>query len=253
MQNRMFGNVPLHGIAKEQVLKKLAERAVRGKKTRIFFLNAHCFNMAQKDAVYARSLQHAEMVLNDGIGVEIGAKILGVPLEENLNGTDFTPEVLKSLAKLGGRVYLLGGEPGIAQTAGKNIESTYPGIQVTGVSDGFFSDDKELLHRINSSKSNLLIVGLGVPLQEKWITDYLDRLDVQTVMAVGAFLDFTAGKVPRAPMLFRKARAEWIFRLLIEPRRMWKRYLWGNIIFFKHIAKYKFNSNIGIGKKDLPL
>lgn len=232
------GNVKLLTLEKQLVLDEIYFRLIKKIKTRIFFINAHCYNIAQKNPEYLHHVNNAEMVLNDGIGIELGAKILDVKLKDNLNGTDFTPEVLKMAGTMGMKVFLMGGESGVAVRAAENIRMKYPGIIITGCADGFFEDSDRLIEEINQQKPDVLLVGMGVPIQENWISLHLHKLDVSIVMAVGAFLDFISGNIRRAPSFVRKLRLEWAYRLLREPKRMWKRYLIGNAAFFLHIIKY---------------
>lgn len=235
--SRKMGNVNLTTAGKQEVLEELSFRLTAQMKTRIFFLNAHCFNIAQKNPGYLRNLNSAEFVLNDGIGVELGAKAFKIFLKENLNGTDFTPEVLKILNEKRMSLYLLGGMPGVAEQAAEKISKDYPSIIIQGTRHGYFSDPIEVLADINQVKPDLLLVGMGVPIQENWISQYFSVLDATVIMAVGAYLDFASGRIRRAPPLFRKFRMEWVYRLLIEPKRMFKRYVIGNAVFFIHILK----------------
>ena len=235
--SRQLGNVKLVTASRQDILEELRYRLVTQLKTRVFFLNAHCFNIAQKNPGYLRNLNAAEFVLNDGIGVELGARAFNISLEENLNGTDFTPEVLKILNEEKMSLYLLGGAPGIAELAAEKIEKDYPGIIISGSHDGYFPNPHEVLAEINQVKPDLLLVGMGVPIQENWISQYFIELDATLIMAVGAYLDFASGRIPRAPALVRKMRMEWVYRLLLEPKRMFRRYIIGNAVFFIHIMR----------------
>lgn len=234
---KRMGNVKILHMEKQSILEEILLRFLNGEKTRIFFINAHCFNVAQKNLKYRDQVNEAEVVLNDGIGVELGAKFFDIELKDNLNGTDFTPEVLEMANTLEKSLYILGGKPGIAKKAGENIQKRFPNIRIAGTSDGYFKDSEKMISEINRSKPDLLLVGMGVPLQEDWISKHIEQLDVTIAMAVGAFLDFTSGTVKRAPLAVRKFRLEWMYRLLLEPKRMFKRYLIGNITFFYHIFR----------------
>lgn len=234
---RQMGNIKLVTAPSQEILEELRFRLATQLKTRIFFLNAHCFNIAQKNPGYLRNLNAAEFVLNDGIGVELGARAFNISLKENLNGTDFTPEVLKILNDEKMSLYLLGGASGIAEAAAEKIAKDFPDIIISGSHDGFFTDSHEVLAEINQVKPDLLLVGMGVPIQENWISQYFIELDATLIMAVGAYMDFASGRIPRAPAFMRKLRMEWVYRLLLEPKRMFKRYIIGNAVFFLHIMK----------------
>lgn len=234
---KLMGNVKILDMDKPLLLDEIRYRLVQHIKTRIFFINAHCFNVAQTNADYREQVNRAELVLNDGIGVKLGAAVFNIPIKENLNGTDFTPQVLQLVNSLKMKLYLLGGKPGIAEKAAQRIQLDFPDIEIVGCSHGYFHDSGKIIGEINRTKPDLLLVGFGVPLQEQWISENFSKLHPQVVMGIGAFLDFASGTVKRAPRLVRAMRIEWLFRLLLEPKRMWRRYLIGNILFFFHIFK----------------
>jgi len=199
------------------------------------FCNMHTFNIAQRSASYADALAQST-VFNDGIAMDVASRlILGSPFPANLNGTDFTPRVLESLPS-GTRVYLLGSAPGVAEHAGRILGDRYPGIIIAGADHGFFkeADEPAVLARIRDANADLLLVGMGNPRQEIWAERYAHEIGAVT-MCIGAFLDFTAGQVSRAPRWIRKVRMEWAYRLVQEPHRMAGRYLLGAPIFLSAV------------------
>ncbi|MEE2943604.1 MAG: WecB/TagA/CpsF family glycosyltransferase [Pseudomonadota bacterium] len=207
----------------------------------VAFLNAHCANVASKDDMYAAALERADMVLSDGIGVEMAAKMQGSRIRENLNGTDFVPKLLIEAAKRGQSVYLLGGKPGTAEAAAMELQRRIPGLQVAGTRDGYNgADDMTAVSAINRSGADILLVAMGVPLQELWIDRNFDGLKAKVCISVGGLFDFLAGNVSRAPVWVRQARAEWVWRLMMEPRRMAKRYLVGNLTFLARAAVWPY-------------
>lgn len=240
IENHYLGNVKITKTNKEVMLKKIKECIDLKMKTRLFYLNAHCFNVSQKDPIYLSHLNEAEFVLNDGIGIELGARIFGIKFVENLNGTDFTPEILKIAEVNGYTIFLLGGEDGIAKVASEKLQEKLPKLKIVGYSNGFFENTDVIIHKINDVRPDILIVGLGVPYQEVWISENSNKLNVTLLTGVGAFLDFTSNKVSRAPYYIRKLKLEWLYRLMLEPKRMWKRYLVGNCKFFYYILKLRF-------------
>ncbi|UWR09287.1 WecB/TagA/CpsF family glycosyltransferase [Ruegeria sp. B32] len=204
-----------------------------GHRRTVFFLNAHCANVRAKNDQYRAALTQADLVLPDGIGVELAAAMQGERLAENLNGTDIVPRLVRRAAKLGQSVYLLGGTPGTAQAAAARLQDTAPGLRIAGCRDGFGGIERteEALDEINQSGADILLVAMGVPLQELWITRHRARLNPNLVLGVGALFDFLAGNVRRAPGVVRRVRVEWAWRLAMEPRRMARRYLIGNFEF----------------------
>ncbi|WP_425040318.1 WecB/TagA/CpsF family glycosyltransferase [Primorskyibacter sp. S187A] len=214
-----------------------------GRKTVAFF-NAHCANERARTPAYARALRRAEFVLPDGIGIELAARLDGRALAENLNGTDFVPALLARAAKAGRSVFLLGGRPGTAQAAAQRLCMDIPGLRVVGMRDGYggIKRRQDTIDEINESGADIVLVALGVPLQELWIDANRHAIDADVVLGVGALFDFLAGNVRRAPGLVRRARMEWAWRLAMEPRRMAKRYLVGNATFLARAALFAWQS-----------
>lgn len=202
---------------------------------KVSFLNAHCANIAHRSEDYAHSLHRADFVLPDGIGINLAARMAGKEIRENLNGTDFIPKFLKQAARLGNSVYLFGGKPGTAQAAAHALCQEIDGLDIVGTRDGFagmVGAAEDIAH----SGADIVIVALGVPLQELWIERHFHELKADVAIGVGACLDFIAGNVKRAPRIVRQMHMEWGWRLLMEPRRMAGRYLIGNITFMANAA-----------------
>jgi exopolysaccharide biosynthesis WecB/TagA/CpsF family protein len=210
-----------------------------GGRRKAFFMNAHCCNVLRRENLYKTAVDCADYLLPDGIGISLAAKMSGTKLTTNLNGTDLIPEILKEAAKRSKSVYLFGGKPGVAEAAASELVSKIPNLCIAGTRDGYDASKNthEVIEDINSSGADILLVALGVPLQENWLHSNFRTLNTQLNLGVGAALDFFAGEVKRAPKWVRKARSEWIWRLAMEPRRMAKRYLLGNISFVANTAK----------------
>jgi exopolysaccharide biosynthesis WecB/TagA/CpsF family protein len=204
-----------------------------------FFMNAHCCNVRRRDKEYAQAIGAADFLLPDGIGIELAAKMTDQKLTQNLNGTDFVPALLEHAARMGKSVYLFGGTPGTADAAANNLINTIPGLWIAGTRDGFAgaADTEAVIADINDCGADIVLVALGVPMQEIWLHKHAHRLDAPLTFAVGALFDFLAGTVVRAPKLVRRAKMEWVWRLAQEPRRLAKRYLAGNFAFLAHAAK----------------
>ncbi|MHC9237163.1 WecB/TagA/CpsF family glycosyltransferase [Pseudooceanicola sp. 502str34] len=211
---------------------------VPGRRSRVAFLNAHCANILSRDDDYADAMAGADMVLPDGIGVELAAKMTGQQIAENLNGTDFTPALLRTAAARGMSVYLLGARPGVAQAAADRLCLAIPGLRVVGVRDGYdgMADEAATVAAVNAARPDILLVAAGVPLQDLWLARNAARLEPRLTLGVGALFDFLAGRVTRAPAAVRRARMEWVWRLAMEPKRMARRYLLGNGVFLARAA-----------------
>ena len=203
---------------------------------RAYFMNAHCCNVMLSDPQYAKAVRSADVLLPDGLGIALAAKMTGQSLTANLNGTDLVPALLAEAANHGKSVFLFGGKPGTAERAARTLQSTIPHLIVAGTRDGYANaaDEDAVVAHINASKADIVLVALGVPMQELWLHRNVRRLNADLTMGVGAALDFLAGNVVRAPKIVRQAKSEWIWRLAMEPRRLAKRYLVGNATFLAH-------------------
>lgn len=199
----------------------------------IQFVNAHCVNLALRDPAYRRVLHAADYLLPDGSGIALAARFAGQPTGENLNGTDLFPQICRHAARRRQSIFLLGGKPGIAALAASTMCAQHPALRIAGTRHGFWSQAEEdaLIAEINASGAAILMVGLGVPLQEKWISRVRHRLTARVVIGVGGLFDYYSGAIPRAPLAFRKVGCEWIWRLMQEPRRLFTRYILGNPMF----------------------
>lgn len=208
----------------------IVDRALRGEPLDVFFVNAHCVNVAARSATYASVLARAPFVFADGVGMAMAARLLGERLEHNVNGTDLFPEICAAAAAAQVPIAFLGARPGIAEACKARMERRWPGLNVAWVEHGYLPAEQEAarLEALNASGARILFVAKGVPAQEHWIATHRGQLRVPVVLGVGACLDFYAGAVRRAPPLVRRLRSEWVWRLLCEPRRMTGRYLLGN-------------------------
>lgn len=201
--------------------------------TNLFFINAHCLNVSFEDSEYREMLKRTPLIFPDGSGIRRGCTLQGIPLSANLNGTDLFPELCRLLAGEGKSLYLLGAAPGTVEKVAAWATRQFPGLEIAGTQHGFFSQDDEpaIIDAINSSHADVLCVAMGVPLQEKWLYRNRARLNTRLNLAVGGLFDFYAGNVSRAPKLFREHGVEWVWRLIQEPGRMWRRYLLGNPLY----------------------
>lgn len=210
----------------------------------IAFINAHVINMARSNSEYTAVLKNTDLNLPDGAGMWIAGKWLyGMELT-NLNGTDLGVRVLEWAARKRYRVFFLGAKPGVASKAKELLEKRIPSLRIAGCHHGYFGNDSaEIIKRINDSGTDILFVCMGVPFQDIWINNHKPLLNVKLALGLGAFFDFYSERVVRAPAILRRMKLEWAFRLIQEPKRLWKRYLLGNITFLLHIMMLKLRSN----------
>jgi N-acetylglucosaminyldiphosphoundecaprenol N-acetyl-beta-D-mannosaminyltransferase len=208
----------------------IVDCALRGELLDVYFVNAHCVNVAARSPGYAGLLARAPFVFADGVGMAIAARLLGERLEHNVNGTDLFPEICSAAAAARVSIAFLGARPGVADACKREVQRRWPGLDVAWVEHGFLPAEQEgrRLEALNASAARILFVAKGVPAQEQWIAAHRPQLRIPVVLGVGALLDFYSGAVRRAPPIIRQLRSEWVWRLLREPHRMARRYLIGN-------------------------
>ncbi|WP_051171292.1 WecB/TagA/CpsF family glycosyltransferase [Spongiibacter marinus] len=234
----VFG-VRIDNFSMDKTLATIARDIFNDAGTSYFFANAHTLNQAYNDATYRRTLNNADYLLPDGSGIEIACRRSGIHRKGNINGTDLLPLLCEQMARKNQRLFMLGGEPGIADKAMKNIQKRVPQLISAGCHHGFFDKDDcdALIAEINNSGADVLLVGLGQPIQEQWLAAHRDKITIPVAMAVGGLFDFYAEKVSRAPLWLRELGMEWVWRLKEEPSRMWKRYVIGNPLFLLRLQR----------------
>lgn len=233
--------MPVRDLGWNQALALLERKLVsRDGFTHIAFLNANNANVMVSDPEYRDVLRRC-LVLPDGIGVDVAAHFLhGGRFTANLNGTDFVPAALTFISKPL-RVGLLGARSEVLQSAAVNFRKHTPWHEFVEISDGYFdrADPALILKRIEMAGIDLLLVAMGTPLQEKWVDRHLTAEHARVVISVGALLDFVSGRVSRAPGWVRRLRSEWLFRLWLEPSRLWRRYVLGIPVFLGHVVRHR--------------
>ncbi len=232
--------VAVAALTRDQALA-LIERAFDQKRhLRLAYCNAHLANVAANDPALRTALG-GFLVLPDGIGVDVASQLLhGSHFPANLNGTDFTPALLAARrAPL--RVMLLGGKPGVAERAAARLQAEHPRHDFKVLGHGYFSPEEEpvLLARLERERPDLLLVAFGNPRQERWIAEKLNARHCSVAAGIGAFFDFLAGEVTRAPLWIRRLRMEWLYRLWLEPARLWRRYVVGNPVFLMRVLRQR--------------
>ena len=207
--------------------------------TRIAFVNADCANIAARDPGYRAALGDIDWVFVDGSGMRLAGEILNQPVRDNVNGTDLFPRLCAALVGTGHRVFLLGARPGGAEAGGRGMRSRHPGIELAGSHHGYYRPGElpGLLRMIRASRADVLLVAFGAPRQEQWINQHMDQTGATVVLGVGGLFDYYSGRIPRAPLWMRRLGLEWVFRLIQEPGRLWRRYLVGNLVFLARTGR----------------
>lgn len=233
-----MNQIPLFGLKIEDTTladasARIVNDAKSGVRRNIYFVNAHCINIAAVNEDYLSVLQDGSTLYADGSGMRLAAKLAGFSLKDNVNGTDLFSVICHDAAADGVKLALLGARPGIAERCAENMKIQFPKLDIVWVHDGYFKQDDEvaIIDTINHSGAEILFVAMGVPMQELWIARNVNTLRVPVLLGVGALFDFYSGIMPRAPYWLRQLGLEWLFRYLMEPRRMFMRYIVGNPLF----------------------
>lgn len=226
-----FLEVDVDNQTLDSALESINTCVLAHSKARFAFINPDCLNKAAQNLSYRAALNSMDRVFADGSGLQLAARHLGVKLRANVNGTDLFPLLCAQSAANGHSIYLLGAAPGIAAQCAENMKNTYPLLKIAGTHDGYFEDDDAVIDIVNATRPDILLVAFGAPKQEQWLARHIENLDVGVAMGVGGLFDFYSGRISRSPVWLRELGMEWIWRLLQEPSRMWRRYLIGNPLF----------------------
>jgi N-acetylglucosaminyldiphosphoundecaprenol N-acetyl-beta-D-mannosaminyltransferase len=230
----------------DQVLAQIIDHALAGGSPEyVVTPNAMHILSLQKDPLFQKIYRQAFLVVPDGVSLIWSAQFLNTPLNGRVNGTDLFEQLCAAAADKGLKVFLLGGRAGAADAAREILETRHPDLKIVGTHCppyGFESQSTELASinaRITAAKPDLLFVGLGAPKQEKWIAANYQELAVPISVGIGVSFELVANMVSRAPIWMQKTGLEWLFRLIVEPGRLWKRYIIGNPLFILLVLKQR--------------
>ena len=241
-----IGGVEIDCLAFEDTVNRVIRRAQSNEKPGyVVTPNAHHINLLQNNPRFQNVYHNAFLVVADGVSLLWASKWLGKPLPGRVNGTDLFERLCAEAAERGLSVFLLGGRPGAAEQAAHQLCQRHPTLHLSGTHcpPYGFEQDPQAIEQINQAirraKPDLLFVGLGAPKQEFWMAENCEQLGVPISLGIGVSFEFVAGMVKRAPGLMQVTGLEWLFRLLMEPRRLWQRYLIGNLSFLGLIIRQK--------------
>ncbi|GAA3912687.1 WecB/TagA/CpsF family glycosyltransferase [Litoribacillus peritrichatus] len=236
-----FLGAPMDSATMSDTVSLIADRIERKDFLQHVVVNvAKLINM-RKDEELAQSIKECDLINIDGMGVVLGARFMGHKVPERVAGVDLFHNLLDMSVERGFSVFLLGAEENVVAKTVENVLLQYDGLQIAGYHHGYFWDDEELVvQKIKDSGARLLFVAITSPKKEKFINKWKDQLGVDFVMGVGGTFDVVAGKVNRAPVWMQNYGLEWFYRVLQEPRRMWKRYAITNSLFALMLLREKF-------------
>lgn len=232
-------DIPIDLAQPAELLRTISGWASERRTRRVMYVNAHVVNQSRATPGLGTALRNADLVYCDGYGVRLAARVLNMPVPHRMTGADWIWGLATLCERSDQPIYLLGSEPPIAREAAARLRRWYPQLDVVGAHHGFFDLDsphnERVIEDINAHGPAIVLVGMGTPKQELWVDRYADRLDGAVVWTVGALFDYVSGHMPRAPRWLADNGLEWIFRLAIEPQRMWRRYLLGNPVFLSRV------------------
>ncbi len=240
--SRIF-DIPIELGQPVELLERIMGWVAAGRRSqRVMYVNAHVLNQSRVDPALRDALEDADLVYCDGYGVRLAARALDVEIPHRMTGADWVWDLASLCEQRNVSVYLLGCEPGVAAQAAQRLRRAHADLEVAGSHHGYFEmgspHDERVVEDINARRPDVVLVGMGTPKQELWVQRNAQRLDAKVVWTVGALFDYVSGRVPRAPAALSDNGLEWIFRLAIEPQRMWRRYLVGNPVFLSRVMTH---------------
>jgi N-acetylglucosaminyldiphosphoundecaprenol N-acetyl-beta-D-mannosaminyltransferase len=217
------------------------------RKTVINTINQYSFCIAEADPSFKKALQDSEILLPDGEGIVMAERILTGKKIKKISGAELHDHFLTTLAKKKGRCFYLGSSPDTLAKIKANLDKQYPEIEAGFYSPPFKTefteqDNQDMINAINAFEPEVLFIGLTAPKQEKWSHDHKEQINAKVICAIGAVFDFYAGTVKRPSQFMISMKMEWLGRLISEPKRMWRRYLYFGPVYLYHILKKKMNS-----------
>ncbi|MDQ3644408.1 MAG: WecB/TagA/CpsF family glycosyltransferase [Actinomycetota bacterium] len=240
----MFG-IDVETTPPAELLRRILDYAEGAERRRVSYVNAHVLNQAQSNPELHSALQASDIVYCDGYGVRLAARLIGLRVPHRMTGADWVWGIAALCQESRRSLYLLGSDPGAAAGAAHALKRWYPQLDVRGTHHGYFGlgspHSDRVLEHIAERKPDILLVGMGTPQQELWVDRNRHRIDAPVVWTVGALFDYMSGRVPRAPYWISDNGFEWIYRLAVEPRRMWRRYLLGNPAFLRRVLSERQN------------
>lgn len=205
----------------------------------IVTINPEMISAAQKNSDFAEIINSAELVVADGIGVEIGLKILGYKVKR-IAGIDLGKALVEKFTASGKSVAMIGAKPGVVDSAIENLSKEYQNLNVVYSHDGYFDNDEDIIESVISANPDLILVALGSPKQEFFIHNIKEKLPNSTLIGLGGSFDVWAGVVERAPIIYQKLGLEWLYRTLKEPKRF-KRIFPTLPLFVLKVLKERFS------------
>ena len=222
-----------------------------GERGTVLNVNANCLNLLYEDAALRAFFDDADVVFCDGAGAMLAARLMGERIPERITYADWAWRLAAFAEAEGLSLFLLGSRPGVAKMAARRLRALHPGLDIAGVGHGHFDhapgspENEAVLREINAARPDILLVGLGMPLQERWLMENRHRIEAGVALTGGAVFDYVSGGLRRGPRLLTDNGFEWLARLVVEPRRLWRRYLLGNPLFLLRVLGQLLDARAG--------
>lgn len=211
--------LPVHPVSRDQALEEIERFVAEGSSHLVITADASALMFARRDPEFRAIFEQASLVTADGAGVVRAVGLAGARMRERCSGVELVEDIARRAAQTGWRVYLLGAAPGVAEAAGAELARRYPGLVLSGCGDGFFEDGEAAAAAIREAGTDILLIAMGMPRQEKWFWSHREQLGVKVAMGVGGTFDVLSGRVRRAPVFFQKHGLEWLYRFMCAPRK----------------------------------
>lgn len=236
-----FLNTYVNALTMEQTIDFAEEMIRRRIPTQHVVINALKVNLMQEDPELRRIVNSCPLINADGMSTVWGARLLGIPVQERVAGVDLFLELTERSAQCGYKIYLFGAREEVVKKTKEVLEERYPGVQIVGYRNGYFTeaDEPGIVDEMAKSGADIMFVGFSSPKKEYWINRNLQKVNIPFVMGVGGCFDWLAGVTKRPPIWVEKCGLAWFFRLIQEPKRMWRRYLIGNPKYVMLVLKEK--------------
>lgn len=235
-------NTYVNAISLDETVDEIEKIIARGVPTQHVVINASKVNLMEADPELASIVNECPLINADGASIVWAAKKLGVPLVERVTGIDLFQRLVELASEKGYRIYLFGGKEEVVTRVKAIFEDRYPGIQIAGYRNGYFTeaDEPQIVSDMAASGADMMFVAFSSPKKEYWVHKYIDQIGIPFVMGVGGSFDVVAGVTDRAPTWMQEHGLEWFYRFIQEPGRLWKRYIIGNLKFVALTYGYKF-------------
>lgn len=244
---RILG-VDVHPLGVDALHGRLGDVIERRSRALVLHANAHGLNLAWEQPWLRDFLNSAALVFCDGAGVMLGARLLGRRIPERITYADWMWQLAATAEQRGWSLFFLGAGPGVAERAAASLRQRHSRLKIAGVRNGYFDaepggpDNRALVAAINAAAPDILLVGMGMPRQEAWLRENWPQLDVRIGLTGGAVFDYVSGALKRSPEWLNRIGLEWLGRLVIEPRRLWRRYVLGNPRFLARVLHQRLSS-----------